>query len=238
MMNQSLNENYSYIDENIKIIEYNVGEAKAKYRKQDDNIRIMAVTKTVDYNVVNYAASKGLTLLGENKVQEFLEKKDFYNRNCEINFIGHLQSNKIKYIIKSVSLIQSVDRIKLAEEIDRQALKNDITMDVLVEVNIGGEESKSGIMKSGLEELVYRISELKNIRLKGFMTIPPVIEPEKYFCEMQDLFNDYKSRNIENTDINILSMGMSSDYVLGIKYGSNIVRIGTGLFGARNYNNK
>lgn len=237
-MNQSLNENYSYIDENIKIIEYNVGEAKAKYRKQDDNIRIMAVTKTVDYNVVNYAASKGLTLLGENKVQEFLEKKDFYNRNCEINFIGHLQSNKIKYIIKSVSLIQSVDRIKLAEEIDRQALKNDITMDVLVEVNIGGEESKSGIMKSGLEELVYRISELKNIRLKGFMTIPPVIEPEKYFCEMQDLFNDYKSRNIENTDINILSMGMSSDYVLGIKYGSNIVRIGTGLFGARNYNNK
>ncbi len=238
MMNQSLNENYSYIDENIKKIEYNVGEAKAKYRKPDDNIRIMAVTKTVDYNVVNYAASKGLTLLGENKVQEFLEKKDFYNRNYEINFIGHLQSNKIKYIIKSVSLIQSVDRIKLAEEIDRQALKNDITMDVLVEVNIGGEESKSGIMKSGLEELVYRISELKNIRLKGFMTIPPVIEPEKYFCEMQDLFNDYKSRNIENTDINILSMGMSSDYVLGIKYGSNIVRIGTGLFGARNYNNK
>lgn len=238
MMNQSLNENYSYIDENIKIIEYNVGEAKAKYRKQDDNIRIMAVTKTVDYNVVNYAASKGLTLLGENKVQEFLEKKDFYNRNCEINFIGHLQSNKIKYIIKSVSLIQSVDRIKLAEEIDRQALKNDITMDVLAEVNIGGEESKSGILKSGLEELVYRIAELKNIRLKGFMTIPPIIEPEKYFCEMQDLFNDYKSRNIENTDINILSMGMSSDYVLGIKYGSNIVRIGTGLFGARNYNNK
>lgn len=237
-MNQSLNENYSYIDENIKIIEYNVGEAKAKYRKQDDNIRIMAVTKTVDYNVVNYAASKGLTLLGENKVQEFLEKKDFYNRNCEINFIGHLQSNKIKYIIKSVSLIQSVDRIKLAEEIDRQALKNDITMDVLAEVNIGGEESKSGILKSGLEELVYRIAELKNIRLKGFMTIPPIIEPEKYFCEMQDLFNDYKSRNIENTDINILSMGMSSDYVLGIKYGSNIVRIGTGLFGARNYNNK
>lgn len=238
MMNQSLNENYSYIDENIKIIEYNVGEAKAKYRKQDDNIRIMAVTKTVDYNVVNYAASKGLTLLGENKVQEFLEKKDFYNRNCEINFIGYLQSNKIKYIIKSVSLIQSVDRIKLAEEIDRQALKNDITMDVLAEVNIGGEESKSGILKSGLEELVYRIAELKNIRLKGFMTIPPIIEPEKYFCEMQDLFNDYKSRNIENTDINILSMGMSSDYVLGIKYGSNIVRIGTGLFGARNYNNK
>ncbi len=236
MMNQSLNENYSYIDENIKKIEYNVEEAKAKYRKQDDDIRVMAVTKTVDYNVVNYAASKGLTLLGENKVQEFLEKKDFYNRNCEINFIGHLQSNKIKYIIKSVSLIQSVDSIRLAEEIDRQALKNDITMDVLAEVNIGGEESKSGIMKSELEELVYRIADLKNIRLKGFMTIPPVIEPEKYFCEMQELFNDYKGRNIENTEMSILSMGMSSDYVLGIKYGSNIVRIGTALFGARNYN--
>lgn len=230
----SMSDRYNYLDENIKTINYNVGEAIAKYRK-NDNVRIMAVTKTVDYDAVNYAVSKGITLLGENKVQEYLEKKDFYDKSAEINFIGHLQSNKIKYIINSVSLIHSVDSMKLAEEINRQAQKNDITMKILIEVNIGGEETKSGIQADRLEELAFMVSELKNIKLCGLMTIPPAGNSEKYFALMQELYMGLKQKDISNTDISILSMGMSADYVNAIKYGSDIVRIGTALFGKRNY---
>lgn len=223
------------ISENLKRIRFNIEEARAKYRKQDDVIRLMAVTKTVHYQRVNLAVGEGVTLLGENRVQEYLEKKDFYDKNAEVHFIGHLQSNKVKYIIDSVTMIHSVDSTKLASEIDKQAAKAGVVMNVLLEVNIGGEDTKSGVSPDRLRELVYETGDLKNIRVKGLMTIPPPGESEESFYKMNGLFSDLKSERFENADMEILSMGMSADYALAVKYGSNIVRIGSGIFGARKY---
>lgn len=221
------------ISENIKRIRYNVEETKAKYRKSDDTVRIMAVTKTVPYERVNAAVNEGITLLGENRVQEYLEKKNFYDSKAEVNFIGHLQSNKIKYIIDSVTMIHSVDSLKLASEIDRYSAKYEKRMDVLIEVNIGAEESKSGVIPDRLDELLGEVSELKNIRVKGLMSIPPIGRSEESFEKLQCLFNDLRSSCYKNADMDILSMGMSSDYVSAVRYGSNIVRIGSGIFGSR-----
>lgn len=221
------------ISENIKRIRYNVEEAKAKYRKSDETVRIMAVTKTVPYERVNAAVNEGITLLGENRVQEYLEKKDFYDKKAEINFIGHLQSNKIKYIIDSVTMIHSVDSVRLASEIDRYAEKSGRLMDVLIEVNIGEEESKSGVLPDRLDELLGGVSELKNIRVKGLMSIPPIGKSEESFERLRRIFDDLKSVHYENIAMDILSAGMSADYVSAVKYGSNIVRIGSGIFGSR-----
>ncbi len=221
------------ISENLKRIRYDIDEAKLKYRNSDDIVQLMAVTKTVPYERVNYAVSEGVMLLGENRVQEYLSKKDFYDKNAEVNFIGHLQSNKIKYIIDSVTMIHSVDSFRLAVEIDKQAKKIHKCMDVLIEVNIGREESKSGVFPEMLEELVYEAAQLENIKIRGLMTIPPIFDAEKSFEKMQRLFNDLQQKRIGNTQIDTLSMGMSSDYALAVKYGSNIVRIGSGIFGTR-----
>ena len=181
-----MNPAFGYIDENLKRIFHNVGEAKAKYRSPDDNIRIMAVTKTVAPEKVNYALSKGLDLIGENRVQEYLSKKDFYD-DAEIHFIGHLQTNKVKYIADSVSVIQSVDSLKLASEISRCAKKIGKVQDILIEVNIGGEESKSGIPADKAEELILQVSELDNINVRGMMTIPPAVDSEEFLYKMQCL---------------------------------------------------
>jgi hypothetical protein len=217
--------------ENYKRVMYNTLEAKAKYRKSDDIVRLMVVTKTVPPERVNSVIRLGADLLGENRVQEYLEKKDSYEK-AEVHFIGHLQTNKVKYIIDSVKMIHSVDSIKLAYEIDRLAEKNKITADILAEINIGNEESKSGVLADETGELIAEIKELKNVRLRGLMTIPPPNDPEKYFEKMQMLFEELKGKKGgENMDT--LSMGMSADYEKAIKYGSNIVRIGSAIFGAR-----
>ncbi|MCI1268837.1 MAG: YggS family pyridoxal phosphate-dependent enzyme [Ruminococcus sp.] len=230
--------NYSYIDENLKEINYRIGEAAAKYRKPDDVIRLMGVTKTVLPEAVNYAVSKGIKLLGENRVQEYQSKKELYDKSAEVHFIGHLQSNKVKYIIDSVTLIQSVDSLRLACEIDKLAENKGKIMNILCEVNIGGEQSKSGVMPDKLEELLYAVSELKHVRVNGLMTIPPPSDNEKFLSEMQQLYIDISNKKIHNINMNVLSMGMTGDYVSAIKYGSTLVRIGTGLFGARNYPKK
>lgn len=226
---------YKYISENYKRICAEIEEAKVRYRKPDDRTDIMAVTKTVPPEAVNFAVSCGIRLLGENRVQEYESKKAFYDPSAEVHFIGHLQTNKVKYIVGEMKLIHSVDSIKLASEIDRQAAKKGIQQEVLAEVNIGGEESKSGISPEMLPELLYEMSEMPNIRVKGLMTIPPPGDNEKFLCGMQKLFLDISSKNMDNIDMDILSMGMSGDYATAIKYGSNLVRIGTALFGARNY---
>lgn len=226
---------YKYISENYKRICAEIEEAKVRYRKPDDRTDIMAVTKTVPPEAVNFAVSCGIRLLGENRVQEYESKKAFYDPSAEVHFIGHLQTNKVKYIVGEMKLIHSVDSIKLASEIDRQAAKKGIQQEVLAEVNIGGEESKSGISPEMLPELLHEMSEMRNIRVKGLMTIPPPGDNEKFLCGMQKLFLDISSKNMDNIDMDILSMGMSGDYAAAIKYGSNLVRIGTALFGARNY---
>lgn len=225
--------NNSIVSENLKRVQYNIAEAKAKYRNENDDVRLMAVTKTVPYEIVNSVIEQGVDLLGENRVQEYLDKKDHYDKNAEVHFIGHLQTNKVKYIIDSVKCIHSVDSLKLAAEIEKLAEKNGIVMNVLTEVNIGGEESKSGISTDMLDELVFGISEMKNIKLCGLMTIPPVGNSEFYFEKMQRIFEDLKAKKVDNVSMDILSMGMSADYVEAIKYGSNIVRVGSAIFGAR-----
>lgn len=218
------------ISENLKRIRFEIGEAEAKYRKPNDTVRIMAVTKTVDYKRINEAVKEGITLLGENKVQEYLDKRDFYDKSAEVHFIGHLQTNKVKYIADSVTMIHSVDSARLAAEIDRQAGRAGKMLDVLLEVNIGGEDSKSGVSPEELDGLLYETAQLENIRVRGLMTIPPIGESERAFEKMQRLFEDMKSRD---SGFDTLSMGMSADFALAVKYGSNIVRIGSRIFGAR-----
>lgn len=223
---------YEYISENIKRILHDIGEAEAACGRKQGSVRLMAVTKTVAPEAVNAAIGCGVTLLGENRVQEYLEKKDRYLPEAEVHFIGHLQTNKVKYIIGEVSLIHSVDSVKLGAEIDRLAAKKGIVQDILAEVNIGGELSKSGIAPDELRELLEQLSEMKNIRLKGLMTIPPPGSSEQSFEAMQRIFEDVKSRF---SQADILSMGMSADYSLAVKYGSSLVRVGSGIFGARKY---
>lgn len=229
--------NYSYVDENLKLIRENVGEAAEKCGIKAEDIRIMAVTKTVAPEIVNHAIELGLDLLGENRVQEYLSKAEAYSP-AEVHFIGGLQTNKVKYIIESVSMIQSVDSLKLGTEIDRLAAKHGRVMDILCEVNIGGEESKGGVAPDKLRELIAQLAQLKNIRIKGLMTIPPPSQSDIFLGRMQELYNDLRDNKIEGADMQVLSMGMTHDYAEAVKYGSTLVRIGTGLFGARDYSRK
>ena len=225
---------FEYLVENYKEICYNIKDIKSKYRDRDDNIRIMAVTKTVEPELINFAIEQGIDLLGENRVQEFLSKKDLY-KPCEVQFIGHLQTNKVKYIIKDVSQIQSVDSFKLAAEIDRQSKKNDKTTDVLIEVNIGDELSKSGVSKKDVLELAKRIAELDNVHINGLMAIPPINADDSVYGNLQELYHEIGQKKLNHINMNVLSVGMSGDYEKAVKYGSNLVRIGTKLFGARKY---
>lgn len=226
--------NFEAVRESYKEINENIEKAMSASGRKDA-VKLMAVTKTVPPEKVNYAISLGATLLGENRVQEFLGKCEQYDKNSEIHFIGGLQNNKVKYIIDRVSMIHSVNSLKLAEEISKRAKNADKTMDILLEVNIAHEETKSGIMPEELDTLVGQCLELSNVRLRGFMAIPPRDvdgSNEKYFSIMQRLFEDYKAKL---TQLDTLSMGMSGDYVEAIKYGSTIVRLGSALFGYRNY---
>ena len=222
----------AYIDENLRIIRERCAEAKEKYRSPDDNIRIMAVTKTVAPEAVNHAVKLGLDLLGENRVQEYLSKADAYDKSAEVQFIGHLQTNKVKYIINSVSMIQSVDSLRLGQEISRLAVNNGRVMDILCEVNIGGEDSKSGIAPAELKQLIEELGELEGIRIRGLMTIPPPSDSDLFLGRMKELYDSVSS---EYEGMDTLSMGMTHDYAEAIRYGSTLVRIGTGLFGARDY---
>lgn len=219
---------------NYEAICSDIAEAMDKSGRKD-TVRFMAVTKTVPCEKINYAESLGINLLGENRVQEFLGKYENYSENSEIHFIGGLQKNKVKYIIDKVSMIHSVDSAELVAEIDRRALQHGLKMDILLEVNIGGEESKSGVAPTELIETAKAVSELENVRIRGLMTIPPAHCDEKYFALMQELFENSKQKYSFLSDMDTLSMGMSGDYASAVKYGSTIVRIGSGLFGYRNY---
>ena len=194
----------------------------------------MAVTKTVAPEIVNRAVELGVTLLGENRVQEFLSKQDAYDSSAEIHFIGHLQTNKVKYIIEPMTMIQSVDSIKLAQEINRLASAHNKVMDILCEVNIGGEDSKSGIAPDGLAELLEAAASMENLRVRGLMTIPPPASGDIFLGRMEELYHKVK----DSYSMDVLSMGMTHDYADAVRHGSTLVRIGTGLFGARDYSKK
>lgn len=226
---------FVYIDENYQQIIYEMEEAKAKYRRPSDAITLMAVTKTVAPEAVNHAIDCGVRVLGENRVQEYLSKKDFYAPQAQVHFIGHLQTNKVKYIIEDMALIHSVDSVHLAAEIDRYAARVQKTQNILIEVNVGGEASKSGVSPDRLEDLLLEVGQMPHIRVKGLMTIPPAEGNEKFLSKMQQLYLDISSKKMDNIDMEILSMGMSGDYAAAIRYGSTMVRIGTALFGVRTY---
>ena len=179
-----------------------------------------------------------MTLLGENRVQEYLDKRDQYElEGCSVHFIGSLQTNKVKYIIDKVDMIQSVNSLKLAKEIQKRASGCGRVMDILLEVNIGEEESKSGIMPADLQELAKAVCEMPNLRLSGLMAIPPfdatAEQSRYYFSRMNDLFLDMQAKKLDNSNVRVLSMGMSGDFETAIECGSNLVRLGTILFGKR-----
>ena len=226
---------------NYNVIEENIARAAEKAGKRREDITFLAATKTVDVEVINYAISLGLKYIGENKVQELLSKYEGYNLNdASLQFIGHLQSNKVRQIVGKVDLIQSVDSVKLATEGSKQSVKNNVNTDILVEVNIGMEENKSGVMPENLVELLDEIKDFDNISVKGLMAIPPICDSKqkisKFFSKMNNIFIDISGKNIDNVSMDILSMGMSADYEEAILSGANMVRVGSSLFGARNYN--
>lgn len=230
----------SDVEYNYKLINERIAEAAQKVGKSIEDITFLAATKTVEPEVINHAIGLGLDHIGENKVQELLSKYDSYNlENCSLQFIGHLQTNKVRQIVDKVDLIQSVDSVKLANEIAKQSLKLNKTTDILVEVNIGREENKSGVYPENLEELLCEISKIEGISVKGLMTIPPICDNKhkisKYFNNMHNIFIDISQKKLDNISMTILSMGMSADYYEAILEGANMVRIGSSLFGARDY---
>ena len=212
--------------------------AAEKAGRDPAEIRLMAVTKTVPPELVNKAIAAGCGLLGENRVQELLEKYEKYDLDhAEIHFIGHLQTNKVKYIADKVAMIQSVDSLRLAKEIDRQCGKLGRKMDILLEVNIAAEESKSGFLQEDAQKAVEEVAQMDALNVRGLMTIGPaqakIDETTACFEKMRKLFVDIMTKKSDNTSISVLSMGMTGDYCEAVQYGSTLVRVGRGLFGAR-----
>lgn len=223
------------ISDRLKAIKENVFAAAAKSNRRGEDIQIMAVTKTVPPEVVNIAIENGITLLGENRVQEYLSKQGQYHASPEqIHFIGHLQTNKVQYIIEKVSMIESVSSLSLAQEIDKRAGLASKIMDVLIQVNIAQEASKSGFSPEEALAAVLHISNYKNIKIKGLMCIPPKENAAFYLDKMGELFCQMKTQKLGDASMNILSMGMSGDYEEAILHHSNIIRLGSAIFGQRN----
>lgn len=236
----SIEERFGNIDHNISVIRDRIAEAAIRSGRNPEDIKLMAVTKTVEPVFINRAIENGIDLIGENKVQEFLGKKEYLKLDsCEAHLIGHLQTNKVRQIITNVSMIQSVDSVKLASEISKRSAAAGITTHCLAEINIADEENKTGISFSMIYELLHEISEMDNITVDGLMTVPPICDDDlaldKYFSKMHRIFIDMQAKKLDNVSMNILSMGMSSDYERAIINGSTLVRVGTALFGNRLY---
>jgi pyridoxal phosphate enzyme (YggS family) len=229
------------VEENLKVVRGRIDEAAVKSGRAPEDITLLAATKTVPVEVINRGIALGIDHIGENRVQELRDKYDSYDLSgCELQFIGHLQTNKVKYLVGRVSMIQSVDQLKVAEEISRLSEKQNLVTDILIEVNIGQEPNKSGVLPQNLYELIESAAALPGIRIRGLMAIPPAGAPERetmnYFSRMNQYFIDIKSKKIDNVTMDFLSMGMSADYFQAILSGANLVRVGTALFGPRNYN--
>ena len=239
------------LKDNLKNVEERVQEACDRAGRKREEVTLIAVSKTKPIEMLQEIYDENIRDFGENKVQELCDKiekmpKDIkwqlYNRSVLLQWhmIGHLQRNKVKYIVGQVALIHSVDSYRLAEEINIQAKKKNIIVPILVEVNIAHEESKFGISEEDAIQLVEEIAELENVRIKGLMTIAPYVENAEdnrlYFRKIKDLSVDIAAKNIDNVSMEILSMGMTGDYEVAIEEGATMVRVGTGIFGARNYN--
>ena len=226
--------------ENLKKVEDNVDAACRKAGRSRDEVTLIAVSKTKPVEMLSTIYNQGIRDFGENKVQEMCDKMEQLPSDIRWHMIGHLQTNKVKYIVGHTTLIHSVDSLHLAKEIEKQAEKKDVTVDILVEVNIAEEESKFGIHKEETYELVRQIAALPHVHICGLMTIAPYVEnPEDnrmYFRGIRQLSVDIAEKNIDNVDMDVLSMGMTGDYMVAIEECATIVRVGTGIFGERNSN--
>jgi len=203
-----------------------------------EGVKLVAVYKTKPVEDIKEAYNCGIRDFGENKVQELLTKYDEFGEDVRWHLIGHLQVNKVKYIVGKVFLIHSLDSVKLLKELEKRYSKQNLYADDLIEINIGREESKSGILLEDLDELISECEKCSNVRIKGLMTVIPIGDEEsnkKYFSQMKSLFEKLKSMNLKNVEMKYLSMGMTGDYKTAILEGANIVRIGQGIFGKRNY---
>lgn len=231
---------FFHIDENLKRIREKIEEAAAKSGRLGNEINLMAVTKTVESEFINYALKSGVRLIGENKVQEIIRKAPELNlQGAGIHLIGHLQTNKISKIVGRVNCIESVDSVRLASEISKKSLQINKKTNILLEINAGKEESKFGFLPEQAMEAAEEISQFEGISIKGLMTVAPInvkkAEIRTIFSNMHALFVDIDTKKMDNICMDILSMGMSGDYEEAILEGSNSVRLGSAIFGARIY---
>lgn len=227
------------LKENLDKVEKRILKACERSGRKREEITLIAVSKTKPLEDIEEIKKCGVIEFGENKVQEMMDKYERISSPVHWHMIGHLQRNKVKYLMNKVTLIHSVDSFRLAEQIDKESQKASIVTDILIEVNIAREDSKFGLFKEDIMSFIEEISQLKNIHVRGLMTSAPFVEdPEdnrKYFRELFQLFVDIREKNIDNIDMDILSMGMTNDFEVAIEEGATMVRIGTAIFGNRNY---
>ena len=228
------------IAENVKDVKSKIAAAAIACGRDPQDILLCAATKMNDASRVREAVAAGVDICGENRVQELVEKNaQGAYEGCPLHFIGHLQKNKVKQVVGVVSLIHSVDSLELLEVINRRAEALGIVQDVLLEINIGAEEAKSGFSPDELDGILDKIGDFGSIKVCGLMAIPPICQNQEenrpYFSKMKQLFVDIGAKKYDNISMDLLSMGMSADYEVAISEGANIVRVGTGIFGARDY---
>ena len=240
MMEKSFDERIAAFDENYPRVLEQIARAAEKAGRKPEEVTLLAATKTVPVEVINHAIGRGLSCVGENRVQELLDKYDALDRaHCDLQFIGQLQTNKVKYLLGKVSCIQSVGSVKLAREISRLCQREGLEMKVLVEVNIGREESKGGVLPEDLLECIDEIRTFPGLRVEGLMAIPPICEDRaqlcRYFSALRQYYVDIEGKSMDNVSMNCLSMGMSSDFPEAIACGATMVRVGSSLFGRRAY---
>ncbi len=224
---------------NYETVLEKVGEACKRVGRDPSEVTIIAVSKTKPLSLIEDAIDVGMDTFGENKPQEIRDKTASVSRNVHWHMIGKLQTNKIKYIIETCDLIHSVDSLKLLEKLEEEAIKRQLHVDILLQVNVSGEETKSGFSVDEVYDLLPIISKFNHLHVKGLMTIPPFVNnPEDnrhYFRRLKEIFVDIKSKNIDNISMNALSMGMTGDYLVAVEEGATFIRVGTGIFGERNY---
>ena len=237
-LSSELEQRFRDVEENYKRICSELEKAALDSGRSPQEVTLLAATKTVPVEVINHGIELGIRHIGENRVQELCEKYDGY-APVDVQFIGHLQTNKVRQLIGRVSMIQSVDSVRLAQEISPQAEKAGTQMDILLEVNIGREENKSGVLPEALPELLEQAAALPCVHVRGLMAIPPAEasreETIRFFSSMTQYFIDIKQKRIDNVTMDYLSMGMSADFADAVRAGANLVRVGSALFGPRNY---
>lgn len=228
------------LKDRLEEVEHRIEEACRRAGRKREEVTLIAVSKTKPVEILQEAYDLGIRVFGENKVQELTEKYEALPKDIRWHMIGHLQTNKVKYIADKVELIHSVDSLKLAETIEKEAAKHGRTIDILVEVNVAEEESKFGLRMEEVIPFIKKIAGFPHINVRGLMTIAPFVEnPDKnrsVFADLRKLSVDIMEKNIDNVNVSILSMGMTNDYEVAIEEGATMVRVGTGIFGARNYN--